>query len=122
VQANSPMPRFITTRCMANADGRWSGRVRPVMSVDCDGQKPPTPIPLTASFDTEDDSAFEDLETGLPWPPRGIAEGSVRVAPDDPALGEPLRPGEHALDDDSPAEQELDAFIEGRKRPHHLAD
>ncbi|HEY0985737.1 MAG TPA: methyltransferase domain-containing protein [Kofleriaceae bacterium] len=81
-----------------------------------------TPIPLTASFDTEDDSAFEDLETGLPWPPPGIAEGSVRVAPDDPALGEPLRPGEHALDEDSPAEQELDAFIEGKKRPHHLAD
>jgi hypothetical protein len=81
-----------------------------------------TPIPLTASFDTEDDSAFEDLETGLPWPPRGIAEGSVRVAPDDPALGEPLAPGEHALDEDSPAEQELDAFIDGKKRPHHLAD
>jgi ubiquinone/menaquinone biosynthesis C-methylase UbiE len=81
-----------------------------------------TPIPLTATFDTEDDSGFDDLETGLPWPPTGIAEGSVRVAPDDPAMSEPLSPGEHALDEDSPAEQELDAFIDGKKRPHHLAD
>ena len=47
VSAPSPMPRFITTRCIANADGRWSRGVSPVISVDCDGQKPPTPIPLT---------------------------------------------------------------------------
>ena len=49
VSAPSPIPRFITTRCVAKAGGRCSGGVRPAMRVDCDGQKPPTPIPLTTA-------------------------------------------------------------------------
>ena len=50
--APRPMPRFMTTRCMAKAAGRCSGAVWPVMSVDCEGQKPPTPIPLTTATAT----------------------------------------------------------------------
>jgi SAM-dependent methyltransferase len=77
-----------------------------------------TPVPLT--IDTED-SPFDDIETGLPWPPAGIADGSVVDQRDDPALAE-LASSDHALDEDSLAEQELDAFIEGKKRPQHLVD
>ena len=47
--APRPMPRFITTRCIAKADGRCSAGVRPAISVDCDGQKPPTPTPVIAA-------------------------------------------------------------------------
>ena len=47
--APRPMPRFITTRCMAKAAGRCSGGVRPAMSVDWEGQNPPTPTPVIAA-------------------------------------------------------------------------
>jgi ubiquinone/menaquinone biosynthesis C-methylase UbiE len=82
-----------------------------------------TPIPLTGTFDTEEDSPFDDIETGLPWPPQDIASGSARI--EDPAriAADPARDaGDGALDDDPASEQDLDAFIEGRKRPPHLAD
>ena len=39
------MPRFIITRCIANAVGRFSRGVSPAISDDCAGQKPPLPIP-----------------------------------------------------------------------------
>ena len=85
-----------------------------------------TPFALVATSDTEADSSFDDVETGWPWPPAGIADGSIRVASDDPALDEPADPAdpaiEPAIDENSPAEQELDAFIDGKKRPHHLVD
>ncbi|HSR96868.1 MAG TPA: hypothetical protein VLM79_07460, partial [Kofleriaceae bacterium] len=86
-----------------------------------------TPFALATTFDTEADSSFDDLETGCPWPPDDMADGSVRVPPDDPALAAPASPdggdaGDAVLDEDSAAEQELDAFIDGKKRPHHLAD
>jgi ubiquinone/menaquinone biosynthesis C-methylase UbiE len=77
-----------------------------------------TPVPLT--FDTEDDSPFDDIDTGLPWPPQPIAMGSVR---DSLSEIEELNSGEFSLDEeDAEAEQELDAFIEGKKRPQHLVD
>ena len=44
----SPMPRFITTRCIAKATGRFSGGVSPAISVDCAGQKAPLPMPIVA--------------------------------------------------------------------------
>ncbi|HEU4728352.1 MAG TPA: methyltransferase domain-containing protein [Kofleriaceae bacterium] len=81
-----------------------------------------TPVPLIDAHDTEEDSAFDDIDTGLPWPPREIAAGSVRVGEADHPDVEALASGDHAIDDDSLAEQELDAFIEGKKRPHHLVD
>ena len=43
-----PMPRFITTRCIANVAERCARVVSPVRSVDCAGQKRPLPIPVTA--------------------------------------------------------------------------
>jgi ubiquinone/menaquinone biosynthesis C-methylase UbiE len=73
------------------------------------------------------DEPFEDIDTGLPLPPHQIATGSVRMADpedfdvveddDDDDTGD-----DFAIDADSIAEQELDAFIEGKKRPNHLDD
>jgi ubiquinone/menaquinone biosynthesis C-methylase UbiE len=78
-----------------------------------------TPIQLV-TLDTED-SPFDDIDTGLPWPPQDIATGSVRALDGDADIEE-LASGEFSLDEDSAAEQELDAFIDGRRRPHHLID
>src|ERR1041384_6502410 len=75
-----------------------------------------TPVPLS---DPDDDSPFDHIETGLPWPPQDIADGSVATGgPAEPSLDE-LASGEYSLDEDSRAEQELDAFIDGKKRPSH---
>ena len=58
----------------------------------------------------------DEIDTGLPLPPHQIAAGSVRV-------GEEIDVSEHdVIDEDSPEEHDLDAFIEGRKRPSHLDD
>lgn len=57
-----------------------------------------SPIPLAGTFDTEDDD-----------PDRLAAEQLAREA------------GE-LTDDDAPSDEELEAFIEGRKRPPHLGD
>ncbi|MFN0247982.1 MAG: class I SAM-dependent methyltransferase [Kofleriaceae bacterium] len=65
----------------------------------------------------------EDIDTGLPLPPNRIAAGSVQMADPDDLEVEEIAEGDAAdfdLDVDSPAEQELEAFIEGRKRPTHL--
>ena len=67
-------------------------------------------------LDLEDDGKFDDddEETGLPIPPPKIATGSVRAdiaIEDDEGV---------VLDENSIEEMELDAFIEGRKRPGHL--
>jgi ubiquinone/menaquinone biosynthesis C-methylase UbiE len=54
---------------------------------------------------------LEDVDTDLPRRPGKIAAGSVRVdeiSDDD------------VIDEESPEEMELDAFIEGRRRPPHL--
>jgi hypothetical protein len=47
--APRPIPRFITTRCIANAAGRCSLGVSAAISVDCAGQNPPMPTPATAA-------------------------------------------------------------------------
>jgi ubiquinone/menaquinone biosynthesis C-methylase UbiE len=80
-----------------------------------------TPVPLVATFDTEDDSPFDHIDTGLPWPPHDIADGSVRMEDDDSSILE-LASADISLDEDAAAEQELDAFMDGRKRPQHLSD
>ncbi|HEY0191249.1 MAG TPA: methyltransferase domain-containing protein [Kofleriaceae bacterium] len=59
-----------------------------------------------------------ELDGGLPWPPDDLAIGSVRTDELDDI--EELASGEFALDEDSIAEQDLDALIAGRKRPQHL--
>ncbi|HTR53289.1 MAG TPA: class I SAM-dependent methyltransferase [Kofleriaceae bacterium] len=79
--------------------------------------------PLDASLDDDDD----EVDTGLPLPPHHIAAGSVRVD-EIGELGElevveldaSEDDAEVAIDEDSIEEQELDAFIEGKKRPSHL--
>lgn len=71
----------------------------------------------------EGDSDFDDLDTGLPRPPHEIAAGSVRVAdPDDLEVEEVEDDGSFEIDVDVSAEHDLDAFIEGKKRPTHLDD
>jgi len=84
-----------------------------------------TPVPPSPTFDTKKGSLFDEIDTGLPRPPQAIALGSVRVEePEqrDDAGAPELASGEFSLDDDSRAEPALDAFIEGKKRPNHLAD
>jgi ubiquinone/menaquinone biosynthesis C-methylase UbiE len=76
------------------------------------------PVPLV---DTDQDSPFDHIETGMPWPPRDIASGSVVADPGDAAIEE-LASDEYSLEEESRADQELDALIDGRKRPHHLID
>jgi ubiquinone/menaquinone biosynthesis C-methylase UbiE len=71
------------------------------------------PVPLAFA-----DDSFDHLDTGLPWPPRGIADGSVRVDDRDPAIQE-LASADVVLDEDS---QDLDALDAGTVRPRHLAD
>jgi ubiquinone/menaquinone biosynthesis C-methylase UbiE len=63
----------------------------------------------------------DDIDTGLPLPPHKIAAGSVRVSePEDLEVEEVPDDGSFEIDLDVSAEQELDAFIEGKKRPSHL--
>ena len=65
----------------------------------------------------------EDIDTGLPLPPNRIAAGSVQMADPDDLEVEEIAEGDandFDIDVDSAAEQELDAFIEGKKRPSHL--
>jgi ubiquinone/menaquinone biosynthesis C-methylase UbiE len=76
-----------------------------------------------------DDSEFEeDIDTGLPLPPHQIAAGSVQMADPDDLQVEEIADvddddgSDFEIDVDSVAEQDLDAFIEGKKRPHHLDD
>jgi hypothetical protein len=77
-----------------------------------------TPVPLV---DADQDSPFDHIETGLPWPPRDIASGSVVEDSGDAEIEE-LASDEYSLDEDARAEQELDALIDGRKRPPHLIE
>ena len=76
-----------------------------------------------------DDSEFEeDIDTGLPLPPHMIAAGSVQMADPDDLQVEEIADLEDddgddfEIDVDPVAEADLDAFIEGKKRPHHLDD
>ena len=74
-------------------------------------------------YSVQDD--LDDIDTGLPRPPEQIALGSVQL--DDADSLEVVEEfsasdGEVVIDEGSPEEQELDAFIEGKKRPSHLED
>jgi ubiquinone/menaquinone biosynthesis C-methylase UbiE len=82
-------------------------------------------VPLTGTLETDEHAPFEGVDTGLRWPPQVIALGSVRV--EDPEQGDgadapELAAGGAPRDDGARAEHALDAFIDGRKHPHHLAD
>lgn len=77
----------------------------------------------------DDAEIEEDIDTDLPRPPHKIAAGSVQMADPDDLQVEEIADvdsdelgGDFEIDVDSVAEQDLDAFIEGKKRPHHLDD
>ena len=70
-----------------------------------------------AEISLDDDlEAFEDVDTGFPERPSKIAAGSVRVGEDVSNIVSDA----DVIDENSPEEQDLDAFIEGKKRPSHL--
>jgi len=63
----------------------------------------------------------DEVDTGLPLPPHKIAAGSVRVAdPEDLDVEEVPDDGSFEVELDVNAEADLDAFIEGKRRPSHL--
>jgi hypothetical protein len=78
------------------------------------GGSPQWPAPLPSGDDT---SPFQRDAPERPVRPQKIATGSVRVAEDSGNIEEV---SDFELEEDSKAEQELDAFIEGKKRPPHL--
>jgi hypothetical protein len=71
-----------------------------------------------AEISLDDDlEAFEDdLDTGFPERPEKIAAGSVQVGQDVSNIVSDA----DVIDENSPEEHDLDAFIEGKKRPSHL--
>ena len=83
---------------------------------------PPVEIELPHIEISDDDDAFEDeVDTGLPLPPYKIAVGSVRV--NDPDDLEVVEVAPESIDfdiEESIPEDQLDAFIEGARRPPHL--
>ena len=66
-----------------------------------------------------DERDDDEIDTGLPRPPEQIAVGSVRLDDADGLEVEEVS-DDIVIDEDSPEEMELDAFIEGKKRPSHL--
>jgi len=62
----------------------------------------------------------DDIDTGLPRPPEQIAIGSVRLDDASDLEVEEEVSDDIVIDEGSPEEQELDAFIEGKRRPSHL--
>jgi ubiquinone/menaquinone biosynthesis C-methylase UbiE len=77
-----------------------------------------------AEIEVDLDGPTEEPDTDLPRRPHQIAAGSVQLADADDLEVEEISPSDDdvVIDEDSPEEQELDAFIEGRKRPSHLDD
>ena len=86
-------------------------------------RKPATPAtpdaittPLARAFETEDLSPFDSLDTSLPFP------HDLDHATDDFGVHE-LASGDISFEnDDAGGDPDLDAFADGKKRPHHLAD
>ena len=71
--------------------------------------------------DSYEDITDDEIDTGLPLPPHKIAAGSVRVDdPEDLEVEEVADDGSFEVQLDVAAEADLDAFIEGKKRPSHL--
>jgi ubiquinone/menaquinone biosynthesis C-methylase UbiE len=121
--AGGPFHLTVKAGCLIGKKPDRAGRGR-ADDPDAEGSEGSitTPFALVTTFDTEADSSFDDVDTGCPWPPDDMADGSVQVPPDDPAVATAVAPPDAAIDENSAAEQELDAFIDGKKRPHHLAD
>ncbi len=94
------------------------------------------PVELSRPFEVEDeilsgqraptDDEDDDEDTGLPAVPGNIAMGSVKLDDaeelDVAELVEDEDEDADSVEIDVEAESELDAFIEGKKRPPHLDD
>jgi hypothetical protein len=71
-----------------------------------------------AEISLDDDlEEFEDVDTGFPERPHRMPAGSVARVSDDVSN---VVADEDVIDSHSPEEQDLDAFIDGKKRPSHL--
>ncbi len=71
--------------------------------------------------DDYEDITDDEIDTGLPLPPHKIAAGSVRLDdPEDLEVEEVADDGSFEIQLDAAAEADLDAFIDGKKRPSHL--
>jgi ubiquinone/menaquinone biosynthesis C-methylase UbiE len=77
----------------------------------------PASLPELDAIDLDESGFEEDIDTGSPLRPDRIAAGSVQMADPDDLEVEEIEGGLDAIQ-----EQELEAFIEGAKRPHHLDD
>ncbi len=83
-------------------------------------QTPPPEISIEIG-DGYEDITDDEIDTGLPLPPHKIAAGSVRLDdPEDLEVEEVADDGSFEIQLDVSAEADLDAFIEGKKRPSHL--
>ncbi|MEP6863318.1 MAG: methyltransferase domain-containing protein [Deltaproteobacteria bacterium] len=67
---------------------------------------------------------LDEVDTDLPRPPHQIALGSVQLDDADSLEVEEVSAADDdvVIDDESIEEHELDAFIDGKKRPSHLED
>jgi ubiquinone/menaquinone biosynthesis C-methylase UbiE len=86
-------------------------------------QEPPPQHDSSGSVPLMDDtSPYTRQGAEMPARPEKIATGSVQMAePEDlDIIEEPAGADGELIDGDSEAERELDAFIEGKKRPPHL--
>jgi ubiquinone/menaquinone biosynthesis C-methylase UbiE len=111
-------------------DAYWGGRpFQATIKAGCViGKKlEPPPRDATASLSlVEEPSQYAHQGAELPEPPEQIATGSVQmVDPDDlEIIEETTELGEAdeitEADDDAAASRQLDAFIEGKRRPPHL--
>ncbi len=109
-------------------DAYWGGRpFQATVKAGClIGKKlapPPPPDPSEPVPLLEDTSPYARQGAALPARPETIATGSVQVVePDELDVVIEAGTGERGfeLDEQSEAERELDAFIEGKKRPPHL--
>ncbi len=106
-------------------DAYWGGRpFQATVKAGCliGTKHEPRSLESSGSLPLMDDtSPFTRQGAEMPARPEKIATGSVQVAePEDLEVIE--EPAGELIDADSEAERELDAFIEGKKRPHHLGD
>ncbi|MBV8757005.1 MAG: class I SAM-dependent methyltransferase [Deltaproteobacteria bacterium] len=89
-----------------------------------DANRPAIADDVEIDIDEVTDEHDEEDDTDLPRAPHRIAVGSVRLGDVGDLEVEEIsaHDADVLIDEVSPEEQELDAFIEGKKRPSHLDD
>ena len=144
--AGGPFSVTVKAGCVVGRKPARRATDRPAAERRAAGGQRVVTAPFTAVSDTQEDSQFDERETVLPWSPRSVARGSAPAAEPDHADIPELASTDFALDEGSlsgsaaeqvagqvaeqvaepvaepVAEQVIDAFVEGRQRPRHLAD